>query len=266
MYLVLFLTKINDLKVYFLGTGTSQGIPVIGSNHSVCHSKNPKDKRLRVSIWLTWNNFSCVVDCGPDFRQQMLTSGCTRLDALLFTHEHADHTAGLDDIRPFFFKQGDIPIYAHERVILNLQKRFDYIFETENKYPGAPSVSKNTIREDTPFTIGGKEIIPINVWHGGWQVFGFRIDDFAYLTDVKTIDNSEIEKLNGVKVLVVNALREEPHATHFNLKEALEFINLLNPEKAYLTHISHLLGFHEEVQQRLPSNVFLAYDNLQIDL
>lgn len=266
MYLVLFLTKINDLKVYFLGTGTSQGIPVIGSNHSVCHSKNPKDKRLRVSVWLTWENFSCVIDCGPDFRQQMLTCGCTQLDALVFTHEHADHTAGLDDIRPFFFKQGDISIYGHERVIVNLQKRFDYIFETENKYPGAPSVTVNFVKEHHPFYLGGKNFIPINVWHGGWQVFGYRINHFAYLTDVKSIDSSEIEKLKGVKVLVVNALREEPHATHFNLNEALEFIKLLNPEKTYLTHISHLLGFHDEVQLRLPPNVYLAYDNLKIEI
>jgi phosphoribosyl 1,2-cyclic phosphate phosphodiesterase len=263
---VLFLPKINDLKVYFLGTGTSQGIPVIGSNHSVCFSRNSKDKRLRVSVWISWEHFSLVIDCGPDFRQQMLTSGCNRLDALLFTHEHADHTAGLDDIRPFFFKQGDIPIYAHERVIKNLQKRFDYIFETENKYPGAPSVSVNRVIEDEPFLLGGKKIIPVNVWHGGWQVFGYRIDDFAYLTDVKTIDDQEIDKLQGLQVLVVNALREDPHATHFNLEEALLFIQKIKPQRAYLTHISHLMGFHDEVQQKLPANVFLAYDNLQIEL
>lgn len=263
---MLFLSKINDLKVYFLGTGTSQGIPVIGSNHSVCFSKNPKDKRLRVSVWISWEDFSLVIDCGPDFRQQMLTSGCIRLDALLLTHEHADHTAGLDDIRPFFFKQGDIPIYAHERVIKNLQKRFDYIFESENKYPGAPSVGVNRVMEDVPFLLGGKKIIPVNVSHGGWQVFGYRIDNFAYLTDVKTIDEQEIVKLYGLEVLVVNALREETHETHFNLEEALLFIQKIKPQKAFLTHISHLMGFHDVVQQKLPANVFLAYDNLKIEL
>ncbi|WP_412463903.1 MBL fold metallo-hydrolase [Flavobacterium mekongense] len=253
------------MQVYFLGTGTSQGIPVIGSNHSVCKSTDNRDKRLRVSVWITWDDHSIVIDCGPDFRQQMLSSGCSQLDAILFTHEHADHTAGLDDIRPFFFKQGlPINVYGHQRVLANLSKRFDYIFENENKYPGAPSVNPIEIINNNSFTIGNTSIVPINVKHGNIQVFGFRIMDFAYLTDVKTIDDLEIEKLNGVKVLVVNALREEPHHSHFNLQEAIDFINLVQPEKAYLTHISHLLGFHEEVQKRLPDNVYLAYDNLII--
>jgi phosphoribosyl 1,2-cyclic phosphate phosphodiesterase len=254
------------LKVYFLGTGTSQGIPVIGSNHSVCKSKDAKDKRLRVSVWIYDENYSFVIDCGPDFRQQMLTSGCTKLDAILFTHEHADHTAGLDDIRPFFFKQGDIPIYAHKRVIENLKKRFDYIFEIENKYPGAPSVAINEVISNQNFIVGNKTIIPIEVMHGNLQVFGYRIDNFAYLTDVKTIEEKELEKLKNLDVLVVNALREEPHSTHFNLEEALNFIALVKPKKSYLTHISHLMGFHEEVQQKLPKNVYLAYDNLEISI
>jgi len=254
------------LKVYFLGTGTSQGIPVIGSNHSVCKSSDSKDKRLRVSVWIYDKDYSFVIDCGPDFRQQMLTSGCTKLDAILFTHEHADHTAGLDDIRPFFFKQGDIPIYAHQRVIQNLKKRFDYIFETEDRYPGAPSVAVHEVIPNQNFSIAQKKIIPIEVMHGNLQVFGYRIDNFAYLTDVKTIAKSELEKLKNLDVLVVNALREEPHSTHFNLEEALNFIALVNPKKSYLTHISHLLGFHQEVQQKLPKNVYLAYDNLEISI
>lgn len=255
------------MQVYFLGTGTSQGIPVIGSEHSVCKSKDSRDKRLRVSIWVTWNDFSLIIDCGPDFRQQMLTSGCITMDALLFTHEHADHTAGLDDIRPFYFKQGkDIPIYAHKRVLENLRKRFDYIFEIENKYPGAPGVEIFEVVNNVDFTIGNKNITPVNVNHGNLPVFGYRIEDFAYLTDVKTIDDLEIDKLKGVKVLVVNALREEQHHSHFSLQDALDFIHLVKPEIAYLTHISHLLGFHEEVQKRLPSNVFLAYDNLKITI
>ena len=254
------------MKVYFLGTGTSQGIPVIGSDHPVCKSTDLKDKRLRVSVWISWENYSFIIDCGPDFRQQMLASNCSKVDGILFTHEHSDHTAGIDDIRPFNFKQGEMPIYAHQRVINNLKKRFDYVFETVNKYPGAPSVKTIEIFNNQSFSIGNKTAIPINVLHGNLQVFGFRIDDFAYLTDVKTIDDSEILKLKNLKVLVINALREEPHDTHFNLQEALDFITLVQPEKAYLTHISHILGFHEDVQKKLPANVFLAYDNLQITL
>jgi len=254
------------MNVYFLGTGTSQGIPVIGSNHSVCQSADSKDKRLRVSVWLKWDNYSYVIDCGPDFRQQMLTSNCQKVDGILYTHEHADHTAGLDDIRPFNFRQGEMPIYAHKRVIENLKKRFDYIFETENKYPGAPSVKTIEVINNQPFLIGNKTAIPINVMHGSLQVFGYRIDDSAYLTDVKTVATVEINKLKNLKVLVVNALREEPHNTHFNLQEALDFINLVQPEKAYITHVSHILGFHEEVQQKLPKNVYLAYDNLEITI
>ncbi|MFV8323363.1 MBL fold metallo-hydrolase [Flavobacterium sp. LB3P21] len=254
------------MKVYFLGTGTSQGIPVIGSNHPVCKSTDFKDKRLRVSVWISWENHSFVIDCGPDFRQQMLSSNCQKVDGILFTHEHADHTAGIDDIRPFNFKQGEIPIYAHQRVIDNLRRRFEYVFETVNKYPGAPSVAIIEVVNNQPFSLGNKTVIPIDVMHGNLQVFGYRIDDFAYLTDVKTIEKSEIEKLKNLKVLVINALREEPHDTHFNLKEALDFITLVQPKTTYLTHISHIMGYHEEVQKNLPPNVFLAYDNLEITL
>lgn len=254
------------MKVYFLGTGTSQGIPVIGSDHPVCKSTDSKDKRLRVSVWLSWEDYSFVLDCGPDFRQQMLTSNCQKVDGILFTHEHADHTAGIDDIRPFNFRQGPLPFFAHSRVIQNLKKRFDYVFETVNKYPGAPSVTTQEVVNNVPFAIGNKMVTPIDVLHGDLQVFGYRVEDFAYLTDVKTIQESEIKKLRGLKVLVINALREEPHQTHFNLKEALDFITLIQPEKTYLTHISHLLGFHEEVQKKLPENVFLAYDNLEITI
>ncbi|MGC1633600.1 MAG: MBL fold metallo-hydrolase [Gelidibacter sp.] len=253
------------MKITFLGTGTSQGIPVIGSTHPVCLSENPKDKRLRVSVLVEWNDYTYVVDCGPDFRQQMLSAKCIKLDGVVFTHEHADHTAGLDDIRPFYFKQGDIPIYAHIRVLKALKKRFDYIFETDNKYAGAPGVMPIRI-ENKPFKLGDLEVMPINGLHYKLQVFGFRFGDFAYLTDMKTIKNSEVKKLKGVKVLVVNALRETEHISHFNLKEALALINEVKPERAYLTHISHMMGFHEEVQKKLPKNVFLAYDNLVINL
>lgn len=254
------------MKVYFLGTGTSQGIPVIGSNHPVCLSTDLKDKRLRVSVWIHWENHSYVIDCGPDFRQQMLASKCHKVDGILYTHEHSDHTAGLDDIRPFNFRQGEIPIYAHRRVIDNLKLRFDYVFKTENRYPGAPSVKAIEVVNNNPLAIGNKTAIPVNVMHGNLPVFGYRIDDFAYLTDVKTVNENEISKLKNLKVLVINALRETPHDTHFNLQEALDFIAMIQPEKAYLTHISHLMGFHEEVQQKLPENVYLAYDNLEITI
>lgn len=254
------------MNVYFLGTGTSQGIPIIGSDHPVCKSTDNKDKRLRVSVWVYWENHSFVIDCGPDFRQQMLAADCKKVEGILFTHEHADHTAGLDDIRPFNFKQGEMPIYAHQRVIDNLKRRFDYVFETVNRYPGAPSVKTIEVVNDQPFPLGNKIAIPINVMHGDLQVFGYRIDDFAYLTDVKTIEEKEIGKLKNLKVLVINALREECHATHFNLEEALDFINLVRPEKAYLTHISHHFGFHEEIQKKLPENVYVAYDNLEITI
>ena len=253
------------MKITFLGTGTSQGIPVIGNSHPVCLSQNPKDKRLRVSVFIEWNDNAYVIDCGPDFRRQMLNVKATKIDGILFTHEHADHTAGIDDIRPFFFKQGDIPVYAHERVLKSLHKRFDYIFESENKYPGAPGVKEHEII-NAPFFLKDLKVIPINGFHNKLQVFGFRFGDFAYLTDMKTIHDDEIAKIKGIDIVVINALREKPHLSHFNLEEALEFIKKVNPKKAYLTHISHLLGFHDAVQQRLPKNVFLAYDGLVINL
>jgi phosphoribosyl 1,2-cyclic phosphate phosphodiesterase len=254
------------LKVWFLGTGTSQGIPVIGSDHPVCQSNDPRDKRLRVSVWIQWDSFSYIIDCGPDFRQQMLTSKCPRIDGILFTHEHSDHTAGLDDIRPFFFKQGDIPIYGNKRVIKSLKKRFDYIFEEEDRYPGAPGVQVNIVKENEPFAVGNLRAVPVKAFHGNLEIFAYRIGDFGYMTDVKTISAEEAEKLKGVKVLVVSALRHEPHDTHFNLEEALGFIQLIKPERAYLTHISHRMGFHAEVSAALPDNVYLAYDNLEITL
>tara|TARA_B100000953_G_C18028262_1_gene422377 strand:+ start:1018 stop:1788 length:771 start_codon:yes stop_codon:yes gene_type:complete len=253
------------LKVTFLGTGTSQGIPIIGSTHPVCLSKNPKDKRLRVSVMVEWEGLNILIDCGPDFRMQMLANNFARLDAILFTHEHNDHVAGLDDIRPFFFRQGNIPIYAHERVLNALKKRFDYIFVTENKYPGAPGVNEHIVT-DNDFEIDGKHITPVSYLHNQLQVYGYRMGGFAYLTDIKSISETEAEKLKNLEVVVVSALRIEPHHSHFNLAEALEFIEKIKPNKTYLTHISHLLGFHDEVEQSLPENVHLAYDNLKISI
>ncbi|MEC7265784.1 MAG: MBL fold metallo-hydrolase [Bacteroidota bacterium] len=256
----------DRMTITFLGTGTSQGIPVIGSNHPVCLSKDPKDKRLRVSVLVSWDDYNFVVDCGPDFRQQMLLHPIEKLDGILFTHEHADHTAGIDDIRPFFFRQGDIPIYAHQRVINSLKKRFDYIFADENRYPGAPAVQIFEVTKDKPIPLGGLNIIPIEAYHNRLQVFGYRFGEFVYLTDIKKVEEEEIKKMKGAKVLVVNALREEPHHSHFNLEEALEFAELVGADETYFTHISHMLGFHEEVEKQLPPNIHLAYDNLQLKI
>ena len=253
------------MKITFLGTGTSQGVPIIGSNHPVCKSDNPKDKRLRVSILIEWDDHKYIVDCGPDFRQQLLANPIDKLDGILFTHEHNDHVVGLDDVRPFYFKQGDISIYSHQRVLDALKKRFDYVFEVENKYPGAPTLDINII-DDKPFEIADKTVIPINVYHGNLQVYGFRIDDFAYVTDAKTIPEESIQKLKGVKVLVLNALRKEEHFTHLNLNQAIEVVNIIKPERAYFTHISHKMGFHDDVQKELPDNIYLAYDNLKIEI
>lgn len=253
------------MKITFLGTGTSQGVPVIGSRHPVCLSVDPKDKRLRSSVLLEWTDSSYVIDCGPDFRQQMLSYGTDRLDGILFTHYHADHTAGLDDVRPYSQRFGEVAFYCDRSVAENLRERFEYIFTTENRYAGAPKVSLNQINQD-PFELKGKKIIPIEVMHGNLKIFGFRIDHFAYITDAKTIVDTEKAKLKDLDVLIVNALRIEPHTTHFNLEEALEFIESIKPKKAYITHISHRLGFHRKVSRILPPNVFLAYDGLVLDV
>lgn len=256
----------SAISVTFLGTGTSQGIPVIGSDHPVCKSSDPKDKRLRVSVLVSWDEYNYVIDCGPDFRQQMLRADVKRLDGVLLTHEHSDHTAGLDDIRPYNFMQGSMPFYGHKRVFDDLRKRFGYIFKTENKYPGAPSIDAVEIDRNHIFKIGGKDVIVIEALHDALPVLGFRIDGFTYLTDVKTISDEEIEKVKGTKVLVVNALRETPHYSHFNVQEALEFVDKVKPERTFFTHISHLMGFHEDMEKRLPKNVHLAYDTLTVKI
>lgn len=252
------------LKITFLGTGTSQGIPVIGSSHPVCLSDDPRDKRLRVSVLIQWDNQHCVIDCGPDFRQQLLRTPIPRLDALLFTHEHADHTAGLDDVRPFFFKQGKLDVYMDQRVEQSLKTRFGYIFQEEDRYPGAPELRLHRVEKDRDFSLGGKQITPIQVHHNTLPIFGYRIDNFAYLTDVKSLPEDQIPKLKGLDVLVINALREEPHPSHLHKAAALEWVDILQPKRTYFTHISHLMGFHQSVESQLPQNVFLAYDTLEI--
>jgi len=253
------------LEVTFLGTGTSQGIPIIGVDHPVCYSDDPRDKRLRVSVLVSWKGKNILIDCGPDFRQQMLANNVKKLDAIFYTHEHNDHTAGLDDIRPYFFRQGDIPIFAHQRVLDSLRKKFDYIFTSEDRYPGAPAVIENVVRNEK-FQFEGLNVIPVDFKHNKLQVFGYRLGDFAYLTDIKTISEEEIAKLKDLKVLVVSVLRREPHHSHFNLEEALKFVEMVKPERTYFTHISHMLGFHAEVEEELPENVHLAYDNLKIEI
>ena len=253
------------MKITLLGTGTSQGIPVIGSTHAVCLSKDPKDKRLRSSVLIEWDDYAYVIDCGPDFRQQMLTANVSNIDGILFTHYHADHTAGLDDIRPFSYKNGNVLFYAKYDVIENIKERFNYIFTTKNKYLGAPTVALNEI-ENKPFQLQNMRVIPIEVLHGMVKIFGYRFNDFAYITDAKNISDKEIEKLQNLEVVIVNTLRIEEHPTHFNLQESLDFIKKINPKQAYLTHISNKLGFHAEVSKILPENVFLAYDGLSIEI
>lgn len=252
-------------KITFLGTGTSQGIPIIGSRHPVCLSQDLKDKRLRSSVLVQWKNYNYIIDCGPDFRQQMLKNNCKHIDGIMFTHEHADHTSGLDDIRPYFFRQGDIPIYGTQRVVENLNHRFSYILNSQNKYPGAPTVKVQIISKNNNFSIGDRIVTPVEVMHNSLSVMGYRIGGFSYLTDVKYINADQMEKVKNSEVLVLNALRIESHPTHLNLEEALGLVEELKPKKAYFTHISHLLGFHDEVSKKLPKNVHLAYDNLQIN-
>jgi len=213
-----------------------------------------------------WNDCTVVIDCGPDFRQQMLLHPISKLDAILFTHEHADHTAGIDDIRPFFFRQGDIPIYALPRVINNLTNRFGYIFNSTNKYPGAPSVDVHHVNPSQPFSVCEQLIVPVMGQHNRLDVLGYRMESFAYLTDIKTISDDEIQKLNNLDVLVLNALRLEPHHSHLNLEEAIQLAQKIGAKTTYFTHISHYLGFYAEVEQNLPKNVNLAYDNLTITI
>ena len=253
-------------KITFLGTGTSQGIPVIGSDHPVSLSDNLKDKRLRCSVLISWDNFNLLIDCGPDFRLQMLRFNCNKLDSILFTHEHADHTSGLDDIRPFSYRQGKIPIYLHKRVLNSLETRFAYIFNEHQRYPGAPEFIVNLIGKENKFEVGGKTVTPIEVLHQKLPVLGYRIDNFAYLTDVKTIEDKELDKIHNLDILVLNALRFKPHPTHLNIDEAVQIINKIKPKKTYLTHISHDMGFHDEVSKKLPKNVHLSYDGLEIKL
>ena len=253
------------MKITLLGTGTSQGVPVIACGCAVCTSLNPKDKRLRCSVLLTVDDKNYVIDTGPDFRQQMLRANVQSLEAVVYTHEHKDHIAGMDDVRAFNFKQKrDMEVYCNDHVEKALRREFYYVFN-DNPYPGIPKVNINPI-ENSAFKIDNVLFKPIQVMHYKMPVFGFRIGDFSYITDAKTVAPEEREKLKGTKVLIVNALRKEEHISHFNLEQALAFIEEIGPEKAYLTHISHLMGKHDEVEKSLPSNVRIAHDGMEIIL
>ncbi|MBN1253280.1 MAG: MBL fold metallo-hydrolase [Bacteroidales bacterium] len=253
------------MKVTFLGTGTSQGVPVIACECDVCKSKDSKDKRLRSSIMIEINDKTIVIDTGPDFRQQMLRENVKKLDAILFTHEHKDHIAGLDDIRAFnYIHKKPMDIYAEQRVHEALKREYAYVF-AEFKYPGIPEMEMHVIDNKT-IKICGIDVTPIRVMHYKLPIFGFRIKDFSYITDTNSISDVEKNKIIGSKIIVINALRKKKHISHFNLQEALNFIDEIKPEMAYLTHISHLMGLQADVELELPENVKFAYDGLKIEI
>ena len=254
------------MKITILGSGTSQGVPVIACDCAVCHSSDALDKRLRSSILISDQTENFVIDTGPDFRQQMLNHHVKSLRAVIFTHEHKDHLAGLDDVRAFNYKeQRDMEVFCTEAVEIALRREFHYIFSNE-RYPGIPSIQINRIENNAFELPNGLMLLPIEVLHYKMPVFGYRIGDFTYITDAKTISETEKQKVKGTKILIVNALHRSEHISHFNLDEALAFIAEINPEKAYLTHISHLFGKHQEIEKELPPNVFLAFDGMTIEI
>ena len=254
------------LEITLLGTGTSQGIPVIGCKCQVCRSPDKKNQRLRTAAFIQAGQIGLAIDIGPDFRRQMLDNQLQDVHAVLLTHEHNDHISGLDDIRPInFLYHRDIPIYGHERTIGEMHKRFYYAFDATNDYPGKPRVHSHII-DHTPFTIEGVKINPIMIDHGVMDIFGFRIGRLAYITDAKRIPASSKEELLDLDVLVLNALRYETHATHLNIEEAIELFHELKPKRCFLTHISHEMGLHEEVNSTLPGGMQLGYDGLTLKI
>ncbi len=253
------------MKITFLGTGTSQGIPIIACSCDVCKSSDQKDKRLRSSIMIEVDNKTIVIDCGPDFRYQMLRENVKQLDGIFITHGHRDHIAGIDDIRPFNYTlQKPIDIFAKKNVLKNIKEEYTYIFKSE-KYPGVPKINLHLI-DKQPFDFYGISIIPIEVKHFKTHILGFRIGDFTYITDANYISPEEKHKIKGTKILVLNALRKQPHFTHFTLDQALSIFNELKPEQGYITHISQEMGFHSDVEKELPANIHLAYDGLKLEI
>jgi len=251
------------LKITLLGTGTSQGVPVIGCACEVCRSLDYRDKRLRTSVHLSVGSQSLVIDTGPDFRQQMLREDVRRLDAVIFTHSHKDHTAGLDDVRSYnFLQKMDMPVYGNAQVLQQLTREYAYAFEPQ-RYPGIPQLTLHTITDD-PFSIGGTNIIPLPVMHLNLPVLGFRINDFSYITDANVIPDATLDRLKGTRVLVLNALQREKHVSHFNLEEALVMASKIGAERTYFTHISHRMGLHKDVEKELPAGVMLGYDGMSI--
>lgn len=253
------------MKITFLGTGTSQGIPLIGCECPVCTSGNRKDNRLRTSVWIETPEASIVIDSGPDFRYQMLRANVRKLDAIVFTHGHKDHIAGMDDIRAYNFISGKpVGIYATEETQETIKREFSYIFNNAS-YPGIPQIIMNTIEPSVPFEINGLKITPIRVLHYKLEVLGFRIGDFTYITDANFIEPEELEKANGSKAMVLNALRHEPHISHYTLAEAMEVAKSVAGADTYFTHISHQLGLHDVVDADLPPGMHLAYDGLALE-
>lgn len=254
-----------DIKITFLGTGTSSGVPMIGCDCAVCTSPDPKDNRLRSSILVQSATTTIVVDAGPDFRYQILRAGIKKLDAIIFTHPHKDHVAGLDDVRGFnYFMQKPMQIYANDITLEVIIREFPYAF-TEKKYPGAPDISINTI-SDAPFSIGDIVITPIPVWHMYMPVLGFRFGSFTYVTDANRIEEESRKLIRGSNILVLNALRKEKHVSHFSLDEAIHTVREMEIPRAYLTHLSHQMGRHQEVARELPPDILLAYDMLELNV
>ena len=253
------------MKVTFLGSGTSQGVPVIGCSCEVCSSLDYRDKRLRSSIRVDIAGQNFIIDTGPDFRQQMLRENIRHVDAIVFTHAHRDHTAGLDDVRAYNFLQAmDMPVYGTEHTLEQLRVEYAYVFDGES-YPGIPRLQLNEIN-DQPFKINGVNIIPLPVLHLKMPVLGFRFENFSYITDANFIPDSTIEKLSGTEVLVLNALQVEPHISHFNLDGAIKMVDRIRPAKTFFTHISHKLGLHSTIEKDLPPNTFLAFDGLEFSI
>ena len=251
-------------SLLFLGTGTSTGIPEIGCHCPTCTSTDRRDKRFRASVYLEYKGIHILIDCGPDFRMQMLRHGLESLDAIFLTHEHYDHMGGIDDIRPLFRQARSCPIYAEANVDIAIKTRMPYAF-TASKYPGVPDIVIHDISPYLPVTLSPKvTVLPLRVMHGKLPIVGFRIGDVAYITDCKTLPAETIDEIRGIPILILNALRTYPHPAHLDLDEALDLIHSIHPGSAYLTHFAHTFGKHYEIQKMLPRGVFAAYDGLRI--